>query len=101
MGSDEEGKALATSEFWNERYDKADGDNPTHEWFRSYASLKPFFETHLFDQKPPSSNPRIVHLGSGDSVSRDILVHSTKAEGNASRLFLKISPPKATRTNYV
>lgn len=74
MGSDEEGKALATSEFWDERYDKADGENPTHEWFRSFASLKPFFQVHLYDQKPPASNPCIVHLGSGDSVSLKMLL---------------------------
>lgn len=68
MGSDEEGKALATSDFWDARYEKADGEHPTHEWFRSFAALKPFFDRHLFQQWPASSCPHILHLGSGDSV---------------------------------
>ncbi|KXT13102.1 hypothetical protein AC579_2160 [Pseudocercospora musae] len=68
MGADEEGKALATPEFWNTRYEKSDGSNPTHEWFRSFDALKPFFEKHLLTSKPADTNPRILHLGSGDST---------------------------------
>lgn len=69
MGSDEEGKALATPQFWDSRYGKSDGESPTHEWFRTFDALKPFFEAHLFQHRKPDSNPKILHLGSGDSVS--------------------------------
>ncbi|TDZ29565.1 EEF1A lysine methyltransferase 4 [Colletotrichum spinosum] len=63
-----EAEALATPEFWNERYTKSDGSNPTHEWFRTFAALEPYFERHLFSQRAPESSPRIMHLGSGDST---------------------------------
>jgi len=68
MGVDEEGRALATPEYWNTRYTTSSGPEPTHEWFRSYAALEPFFARHLFPSYPPSSNPQILHLGSGDST---------------------------------
>ncbi|KXS98176.1 hypothetical protein AC578_6401 [Pseudocercospora eumusae] len=68
MGADEEGKALATPEFWNTRYKNSNGSTPTHEWFRSFSALKPFFETHLLTPTPATTNPRILHLGSGDST---------------------------------
>ncbi|KAK4616181.1 EEF1A lysine methyltransferase 4 [Fulvia fulva] len=68
MGSDEEGKALATPQFWDSRYGKSDGESPTHEWFRTFDALKPFFEAHLFQHRKPDSNPKILHLGSGDST---------------------------------
>ncbi|CAK4014371.1 EEF1A lysine methyltransferase 4 [Lecanosticta acicola] len=63
--ADEQGKSLSTPEFWNERYDTRTDDNPTHEWFRSYESLSSFFQTHL---PSAASNPKILHLGSGDST---------------------------------
>ncbi|OHW96446.1 methyltransferase type 11 [Colletotrichum incanum] len=63
-----EAEALATPEFWNERYTKSDGSNPTHEWFRTFAALEPYFQKHLFSQRSPESAPRIMHLGSGDST---------------------------------
>lgn len=68
MGADEEGKALATPEYWDSRYTTSTSNEPTHEWFRSYDALEPFFSTHLFPTYPSSSNPQIVHLGSGDST---------------------------------
>ncbi|KAF6789687.1 methyltransferase type 11 [Colletotrichum sojae] len=63
-----EAEALATPEFWNERYIKSDGSNPTHEWFRTFAALEPYFQKHLFSQRGPETSPRIMHLGSGDST---------------------------------
>ncbi|KAF9869405.1 hypothetical protein CkaCkLH20_13122 [Colletotrichum karsti] len=63
-----EAEALATPEFWNERYTQSDGSNPTHEWFRTFAALEPYFKKHLFSQYPPETVPRIMHLGSGDST---------------------------------
>ncbi|KAK1985763.1 S-adenosyl-L-methionine-dependent methyltransferase [Colletotrichum cereale] len=68
MAEPGEAEALATPEFWNERYTKSDGSNPTHEWFRTFAALEPFFQRHLFSQRTPESAPRIMHLGSGDST---------------------------------
>ncbi|CAI0655355.1 unnamed protein product, partial [Colletotrichum noveboracense] len=62
-----EAEALATPEFWNERYTKSDGSNPTHEWFRTFAALEPYFQKHLFTERSPETSPRIMHLGSGDS----------------------------------
>jgi hypothetical protein len=68
MGPDEEGKALATAEYWDSRYAQSNGEDPTHEWFRSYEALEPFFKENLFATKPAESDPKIVHLGTGDSV---------------------------------
>jgi SAM-dependent methyltransferase len=68
MGPDEEGKALATPEYWDSRYAQSNGEDPTHEWFRSYEALEPFFKENLFATKPPDSQPKIVHLGTGDST---------------------------------
>jgi hypothetical protein len=68
MGPDEEGKALATPEYWDSRYAQSNGEDPTHEWFRSYEALEPFFKESLFATKPAEKEPRVVHLGTGDSV---------------------------------
>jgi hypothetical protein len=62
--------ALSTSEYWDKRYAQADGENATHEWFRSFSALLPFLQTNLFDARPVDQKPKILHLGSGDSVSR-------------------------------
>jgi hypothetical protein len=69
--SDEEGEQLAHAEFWDERYAQADSETPTHEWFRSYGELEGFLDRRLFQVRVPESNPRLLHLGSGDSVSID------------------------------
>jgi hypothetical protein len=61
--------ALSTSEYWDKRYAQADGQNATHEWFRSFSALLPFLQSNLFDTRPVEEKPRILHLGSGDSVS--------------------------------
>jgi len=67
--SSEEAQALGHSEFWDERYAKADSDKPTHEWFRAFNELEPFFKKHLFNKKrDDGKNAKILHLGSGDSV---------------------------------
>ncbi|KAH7175934.1 S-adenosyl-L-methionine-dependent methyltransferase [Dactylonectria macrodidyma] len=66
----ENDQALSHSEYWDERYSKSDGATPTHEWFRSFADLEPFFQKNLLgaDGHKSSDNPLILHLGSGDSV---------------------------------
>jgi hypothetical protein len=69
MPKTDEGAALGYASFWDERYSKAgDSTEPTHEWFRDFASLEPFFEKHLFANRKAESKPKILHLGSGDSV---------------------------------
>jgi hypothetical protein len=54
--------ALATPEYWNERY----ANNDSHEWFKSYSALQSFFEKHLFSVR--DTNASLLHLGSGDST---------------------------------
>lgn len=72
MPKTDEGAALGHASFWDERYAKAgDSTEPTHEWFRDFASLEPFFEQHLFAIRKPETKPKILHFGSGDSV-RDL-----------------------------
>ncbi|KAF1947164.1 hypothetical protein EJ02DRAFT_440387 [Clathrospora elynae] len=69
MPKTDEGAALGHASFWDERYSKADDSSkPTHEWFRDFASLEPFFDKHLFAARKPDSKPKILHLGSGDST---------------------------------
>ncbi|KAJ4300369.1 hypothetical protein N0V88_003043 [Collariella sp. IMI 366227] len=65
-------QALSSASFWDERYSsKSDGNSaPTHEWFRSFSDLEPFFVKDLFTVPglTPADNPLVLHLGSGDSV---------------------------------
>lgn len=69
MPKTDEGAALGHASFWDERYSKAgDSTEPTHEWFRDFASLELFFEKHLFANRKADTKPEILHLGSGDSV---------------------------------
>jgi EEF1A lysine methyltransferase 4 len=75
MSSSKDGQELSHPEFWNERYAKSDGDKPTHEWFRGFEALEPFFEKHLFTARgAEGKEQRLLHLGSGDSVSSSIVV---------------------------
>ncbi|KAJ1327011.1 EEF1A lysine methyltransferase 4 [Microdochium nivale] len=94
---DKENERLAHADYWDGRYTEAqaqaEAQNQTqtqtqtqtqddvlthneattngqlHEWFRSAADLDDFFSRHLYSAKPPSptSQPLILHLGSGDS----------------------------------
>ncbi|OSS46087.1 hypothetical protein B5807_08313 [Epicoccum nigrum] len=75
MPKTDEGAALGHASFWDERYSKAgDSTEPTHEWFRDFASLEPWFKKHLFATRKPDTRPRIIHFGSGDStVPYDLL----------------------------
>jgi hypothetical protein len=71
-----EAQALTYSEFWDDRYTKAVGTKPTHEWFRTFDALEPFFNRHFFDRaEAKGKDQRVLHLGSGDSVG-DFLGHS-------------------------
>ena len=72
--STDEAQALGHSEFWDQRYAKADGTKPTHEWFRAFEDLEPFFKKHLFDKTMEAGKDgKILHLGSGDSVGLPIM----------------------------
>ncbi|OIW29197.1 hypothetical protein CONLIGDRAFT_578215 [Coniochaeta ligniaria NRRL 30616] len=55
--------------FWDSRYVKTNGEEPTHEWFGA-SSVQKLFQRNLFDNPGtrPEDNPLILHLGSGDSV---------------------------------
>lgn len=66
--SEAEAKRLAHSEYWNERYAEAGPDKKVHEWFRSFNDLESFLDRHLFQIRGPETTPKILHLGSGDSV---------------------------------
>ncbi|CAJ2504756.1 Uu.00g121500.m01.CDS01 [Anthostomella pinea] len=66
--SDDENEKLSHADFWNQRYAEAEGDQPTHEWFRSFQDLEAFFDQKLFGTRPPETAPRLLHLGSGDST---------------------------------
>ena len=67
--SDAETKRLALAEYWDERYANVGPDQQVHEWFRSFNDLESFFARHLFQVRGPETAPKILHLGSGDSVS--------------------------------
>ncbi|KAH8602293.1 S-adenosyl-L-methionine-dependent methyltransferase [Bisporella sp. PMI_857] len=60
-------RQLSDPNYWDQRYKTSDGGAPTHEWFRSFADLEPFFARNLFVVRKAEDDPRILHLGSGDS----------------------------------
>lgn len=66
--SDIETKRLAHSQYWDDRYAEVSSDKQLHEWFRSFNDLELFFDLHLFQVPGPETAPKILHLGSGDSV---------------------------------
>jgi hypothetical protein len=75
MAAPDEAEELAFASFWDKRYSAADTSSkePTHEWFRGFESLKPWFSKHIFGSRPATSSPAILHLGSGDSVSAMVI----------------------------
>jgi hypothetical protein len=60
---------IVQPDFWDSRYINSNGDEPTHEWFGA-SSVQKLFQRNLFGTPGlrPEDNPRILHLGSGDSV---------------------------------
>ncbi|KAI1827052.1 S-adenosyl-L-methionine-dependent methyltransferase [Xylaria intraflava] len=76
MGSDGEPTKLAEPGYWDARYDATLPGEQLHEWFRSFADLEELLKLSLFHDYPAESNPRILHLGSGDStVPQDLAKH--------------------------
>ncbi|EXA36446.1 hypothetical protein FOVG_12355 [Fusarium oxysporum f. sp. pisi HDV247] len=65
-----EDQQLGLSEYWDSRYATSNNNEPTHEWFRSFSQVLPFLQKNLLEQpgRTAQDNPRILHLGSGDSV---------------------------------
>ena len=73
---------LSHAEFWDGRYaaekgdakapnedeDGTEGELGNFEWFRTFQDLKDFFGKRL---PAPESEPEILHLGCGNSVSED------------------------------
>ncbi|PNP78728.1 hypothetical protein FNYG_07870 [Fusarium nygamai] len=65
-----EDQQLGLSEYWDSRYATSNNNDPTHEWFRSFSQVLPFLQKNLLKQpgRTAQDDPRILHLGSGDSV---------------------------------
>jgi len=58
-------RELGFPDYWNKRYETGlEVDGGTHEWFRTFDKLRPFLEK---TRPKPSAQPRILHLGCGDS----------------------------------
>ncbi|KAK3679721.1 hypothetical protein LTR78_000097 [Recurvomyces mirabilis] len=56
---------LAHPQYWDKRYGDTDsGDAKTYDWLRHFDTIKPFLLKHL---PPPDTDPKILHLGSGNS----------------------------------
>lgn len=100
--SEQELERLAHPEFWDERYavGATSADEPTHEWFRTFDELLPFLEPHLLVPRSPSTNPKIIHLGSGDSVGSESNDHPELVAKLNIRQYQETSQHEATRINY-
>ena len=68
MADAETVEELAHAAYWNQRYSSS--SDSSYEWFKSFASLKPFLSKHLPDPSTwvNGTDPRILHLGCGNSV---------------------------------
>ena len=77
MSGTEPEQELAFPSYWDARYQDYDGDEPSHEWYKSFESLRQVFCKYVLTPKPPHTNPRIIHLGSGDSVGVSHAVFET------------------------
>jgi len=65
-------KELAHPEYWDKRYSADDDDAKVYDWLRRFDTIRPFLTKYL---PPPSDNgPKILHLGSGNSVSLGQLI---------------------------
>lgn len=58
---------LAHPEYWDARYSAENEDARVYDWLRKFGTIRPFLEKHL--PKPTQhGGPKILHLGSGNSV---------------------------------
>lgn len=91
-------QALSYSDYWDEQYATATGDKPTHEWHRSFSQLESFFQNHLFRNK--SKDTRILHLGSGNSVSSFSLLHKlVSLPSSIEKLYISLALPAFLESN--
>ncbi|KID87734.1 endothelin-converting enzyme [Metarhizium guizhouense ARSEF 977] len=90
----ESDQALGHSEYWDKHYAKSDGTAPTHEWYCSFGDLEQFFQINLFeaDGLKSSDNPLILHLGSGDSPSLQVIPVELASRGYKRQLCIDFSP---------
>lgn len=95
----EEDQALGRADYWDSRYSKSDGEAPTHEWFRSFSDLEPFFRNNLFGLQSfkAEDNPLVLHLGSGDSVCRR---HSQTSCSTANSSSAQVIPAELASRGY-
>ncbi|KAK5728657.1 hypothetical protein LTR15_001794 [Elasticomyces elasticus] len=56
---------LAHPEYWDKRYAANDDDAKRYDWLRNFETLKPFLLARL---PSPETDPKILHLGSGNST---------------------------------
>jgi len=57
---------LAHPAYWDKRYSADDEDARVYDWLRRFDTIKPFLTERL---PPPEDGAKILHLGSGNSVS--------------------------------
>ncbi|KAI1045378.1 hypothetical protein LB505_014198 [Fusarium chuoi] len=65
-----EDQQLALPEYWDSRYVTSNNCDQTHEWYRSFSQVLQFLQKNLLEQagRTAQDDPRILHLGSGDST---------------------------------
>ncbi|RYO79132.1 hypothetical protein DL763_009399 [Monosporascus cannonballus] len=68
MSCQENLRQLSHPKYWDGKYADTAEDAQLHEWFRTFDELKRFLDKNLFQARRPETNPRILHLGSGDST---------------------------------
>jgi len=77
MPATESEQELAFPSYWDARCQDYDGDEPSHEWYESFEGLKQVFRKYVLTPKSPDTNPRMIHLGSGDSVGASHAIFET------------------------
>ncbi|KAG5810165.1 hypothetical protein H9Q74_005338 [Fusarium xylarioides] len=65
-----EDQQLGLSEYWDSHYATSNDNDPAHEWYRSFSQALQFLQKNLLEQtgRTAQDDPRILHLGSGDST---------------------------------
>lgn len=59
---------LGSSSYWNSEYSICAIEASSHEWFRTFEEIWPWMAKYIINRLPPELNPRLLHLGCGDSV---------------------------------
>lgn len=61
-------EAFPAPEHQVDRYFTASHEDQSRQYFQIFGGLEPFVKKHLIDPCPPGVDPRILHLGAGDST---------------------------------